>query len=158
MTFAAPLGREVKVLSAIGAVLIGTPIVVQLSRGYWLIPVVFSAILVIATALIVRGYELVPGELRVRRLWWATPIALGPSACAKIQPNAMQGSWRVWGNGGIFAITGHFSGSGLGRYRAFVTDPVRTVVLDTGAGIVVVSPDRPEEFVAAVGPRPARTV
>jgi len=35
-------------------------------------------------------------------------------------------------------------------YRAFVADPTRSVVLLFGKRAVVVSPDRPEEFAAAV--------
>jgi hypothetical protein len=62
----------------------------------------------------------------------------------------MKGSWRTWGNGGMFAISGHFAGSGLGRYRAFVTDSSRTVVLETSRGIVVVSPDDPGRFVDGI--------
>jgi hypothetical protein len=57
---------------------------------------------------------------------------------------------RFKGNGGLLAISAHFSNTALGRYRAFVTDYKRTVVIDTPRGIVVVSPDRPEAFVDAI--------
>ena len=62
----------------------------------------------------------------------------------------MARSLRTWGNGGMFSFTGHFVNHPLGRYRAFVTDPARTVVLALPEGVVVVSPDRPDEFIAAV--------
>jgi hypothetical protein len=51
---------------------------------------------------------------------------------------------------GMLAISGHFSSAGPGRYRAFVTDPARTVILETRKGVVKVSPDRPAEFASAV--------
>lgn len=148
--FRAPWGYELKVSSLIASVILLVPIVVQWLRGFWLIPALFVAILVVIAIYCVRGYELGPGELRIRRLFFQTRWPLDEDATATVQPRAMRGSWRLWGNGGLFAITGIFSGSGLGRYHAFVTDPARTVVVTTRRGIVVVSPDRPAEFVAAV--------
>ena len=83
-------------------------------------------------------------------LWWDTRFPLDGPVTATIRPDVMARSWRIWGNGGLFAISGYFSNAALGRYRAFVTDFRRTVVLETPRGIVVVSPDRPEAFVAAL--------
>jgi hypothetical protein len=148
--FGAPWGRELKVITACGVLVMGVPIVVQLWHGLFVVSSLLLLLLLVIVSLCVRGYELAPGELRVRRLFWSTIWPLDSSTRARVRPFAMNGSWRTWGNGGLFAISGHFSGSGLGRYRAFVTDPARTVVLETRRGIVVVSPDRPDEFVAAV--------
>lgn len=150
MTFRAPWGLELKIMSLVGLLIIGVPMFIQASRGYWVVSTLLFAILAIIAALCVRGYELVRGELRVRRLFWDTHVPLGPSARAIVRPHAMKGSWRTWGNGGMFAISGHFSGSGLGRYQAFVTDPARTVILETGKRIVVVSPHDPGAFATAV--------
>lgn len=149
-TFGAPWGRQLIVMSAIGTLMLGTPIVVQASRGFWIIPVMFLVIVVALVLQVVRGYEVSNGELRIKRLLWDTAWPLDGAATATLRPNAMRGSWRIWGNGGLFAISGRFSGSGLGRYHAFVTDPARTVVINTKRGIVVVSPDRPPDFVDAV--------
>jgi hypothetical protein len=150
MQFGAPWGRELKVLTIIGVLVMGVPIAIQMAKGFWVVSSLLPALLLVIASLCVRGYELAPGELRVKRLLWSTIWPLDPGVRARASPHAMQGSWRTWGNGGLFAISGHFSGSGLGRYRAFVTDPARTVVIETRKGIVVVSPDRPDEFVAAV--------
>lgn len=151
MKFRAPWGRELFIVTLLGLFVIGLPILIQLWRGYWVVSTLLLAILGVAASLSVRGYELVPGELRIRRLWWDTRWPLDASTRVIVRPHAMQGSWRRWGNDGMFAISGHFAGSGLGRYRAFVTDPARTVVLETERGIVVVSPERPAEFAQAVG-------
>ena len=150
MQFGAPWSRELKVLTTSGVLVMGVPIAIQMAHGLWVLSSLLVAMLLVIASLCVRGYELAPGELRVKRLFWSTIWPLDPSTRARVKPFAMKGSWRTWGNGGLFAISGHFSGSGLGRYRAFVTDPARTVVLETRQGIVVVSPDRPDEFVAAV--------
>jgi hypothetical protein len=149
--FGAPLGWEVKVMTGIFALIISGPVLLLYGRGF---PPLASTLvlvpMVIIALLCVRGYELAPGELRIQRLFWQTRWPLDTGTRARVRPHAMKGSWRTWGNGGVFAFSGHFSGSGLGRYRAFVIDPSRTVVLETAKGIVVVSPDRPEEFVEAV--------
>lgn len=150
MTFRAPWGREVMVVTLLGLIAIGVPPLIQLSRGYWVVSVLLLALLAVIISLCVRGYELAPGELRIRRLFWDTRWPLDAATRAFVRPNAMRGSWRTWGNGGMFAIAGHFAGSGLGRYRAFVTDPNRTVIVESGRGIVVVSPDDPERFADAI--------
>lgn len=151
MTFRAPWGRDVTILTGLGLFTVGLPLGLAIWRGRPLFVIaLLTTILATAASLCVRGYEVVPGELRIRRLLWSTRWPLDPSTRATIRPDAMRGSWRTWGNGGLFAVSGHFSGSGLGRYRAFVTDAARTVVLETRRGIVVVSPERPAEFSAAI--------
>jgi hypothetical protein len=148
--FKAPWGGELTVLTLIANALILTVAAYIWSQGGRLTPILVLIVLAVPLALMVRGYELVPGELRIRRLWWDTRWPLDGPIKASVRPNVMARSWRIWGNGGIFAISGHFSNAALGRYRAFVTDFKRTVVLDTPRGIVVVSPDQPEAFVVAV--------
>jgi hypothetical protein len=150
MTFRAPWGSELYIVSLLGLATLVMPVYVVLSKGAVITGTAFAALVLVIVSLCVRGYELAPGELRIRRLFWDTRWPLDAGARATVRPNAMQGSWRVWGNGGMFAISGHFSGSGLGRYRAFVTDPARTVILETRKGVVVVSPDRPADFAQAV--------
>ena len=149
-TFRAPWSRELVVMSAIGSAVIGVPLVIQLSRGLVVVPIMLLTLLSIIVLHCVRGYELDAGELRIRRLLWDTRWPIDATAKAQVRPNAMKGSWRIWGNGGLFAVTGRFSGSGLGRYHAFVTDAARTVVITSQTGVVVVSPDRPEEFAATL--------
>jgi hypothetical protein len=59
----------------------------------------------------------------------------------------MRWSVRLWGNGGFFSFTGFYFNRLLGRYRAWVTDPRRVVVLRFPARTVVISPAEPEEFI-----------
>lgn len=157
--FRAPWGRELMVMSGIALFTVGVPAITQLYRGHFVIASFLLAILLTPMMLTVRGYDVVPRELRIRRLCWATRWPLDGLAGARLRPNVMAGSWRIWGNGGMFAFSGRFSNATLGRYRAYVTDQKRTVVLDTPKGILVVSPDRPEHFIAAVtaaSPEPPR--
>lgn len=113
------------------------------------------AALVLATAAFsVRGYSVDGETLLVHRLGWTTRLDLSQLTRAEFSPGATAGSIRTFGNGGLFAFVGHFHSAALGPYRAFATDGARTVVLDLGRGTgrVVVTPDRPAEFVAALPP------
>jgi hypothetical protein len=104
--------------------------------------------LVLGCALfIVRGYTVTADSILVHRLFWSTRLPLNNLAFATFQPDVMRWSIRVLGNGGFFSFTGLYRNRLLGRYRAFVTDRQRTVVLRYPRRTVVISPDPPEEFV-----------
>ena len=103
----------------------------------------------LAVLFVVRGYELAPGELRVIRLLWSTRVPLAGLREVRADSEAMTGSLRLFGNGGLFSFTGLFQSRTLGRYRAFVTDPKHAVVLHTASRVIVVSPADPRAFVEA---------
>jgi hypothetical protein len=105
-------------------------------------------LLLLAGALlfIVVSYEVDAGTLRVRRLLWSTSISLDRLEGAWCDPSAMSVSLRIFGNGGLYSITGFFRNPTLGNYRAFVTDPKKAVVLRIASKVVVVSPAEPRAF------------
>jgi hypothetical protein len=88
--------------------------------------------------------------LHVERLLWADRIPLTTLRRAWPDPKATSRSLRLFGNSGFFCIAGLFTNRTLGRYRAFATDPRRAVVLQTAERTVVVTPDEPLRFLAAV--------
>jgi hypothetical protein len=107
----------------------------------------------------IRGYTVTDDAILVRRLFWATRLPRAGLQSVRFQPNAMRWSLRTFGNGGFFSISGFYWSKPLGAYRAFVTDPRRTVVMRYARRTVVVSPDAPEELVcqlAVAGPADAR--
>ena len=148
--FGAPWGRELFVLSAVGVIAMMIPMIIAVRRGGWIVATLLLMMLAIPASLTIRGYEVRRGELLIRRLFWNTRWPLHERTPASIRPQVMANSWRTWGNGGFFGYSGHFVNTALSRYRAFVTDPARTVVLDTPKGVLVVSPDAPQAFVDAV--------
>jgi len=105
------------------------------------------AILVCCVTFTIRGYTVMPGAILVHRLFWTTRLPLSGLESAKFEPGAMRGSIRIFGNGGLFSITGFFWNKALGAYRAFVTNQHQTVVLYYSHRTVVVSPSSPEQFV-----------
>jgi hypothetical protein len=112
------------------------------------------AILAVAALFVVRGYDIAGRDLLVERLLWATRVPIDGLEAAWADPDAMNSSLRVFGNGGLFAVTGVYRNRKLGTYRAFVTDRRRSVVLRIRAGkSIVVSPERPETFLATLKAR-----
>jgi hypothetical protein len=157
---AAPWSTSLKVVSAIGTVVLfaasyavyravprGTRVPFAETFGELLV-FVPPLILVTAILFVVTGYRLDSTRLYVQRLLWSTRIELDGIDRAWCDSSAMSGSIRVFGNGGLFSITGMYQNSTLGRYRAFVTDPKQAVVLRSPGRVVVVSPAHPGAFVS----------
>ena len=96
----------------------------------------------------IRAYSITPDAILVHRLLWATELPRHGLESARLVPNAMRWSIRTFGNGGFYSFSGFYWSKSLGTYRAYVTDPSRTVVLRYAPkGTVLVSPATPEEFV-----------
>ena len=107
----------------------------------------------ITALFVVRRFELGRGVLRVRRSFWRTEIDLADLKEVELDPQALRGAWRMFGNDGLFAIHGWFWSKRLGKCRAFITDPKNSVVLrftnpnTNMKNLIVISPDNPCSFV-----------
>ncbi|BET65292.1 hypothetical protein ASA1KI_02100 [Opitutales bacterium ASA1] len=111
--------------------------------------VLCSLVLIWWTARI-ENYRVADGRLVVKRAWHSPDFALEGLAEIRVASDALRGALRTFGNGGLGAISGWFWSRSLGRFRAYVTDAARTVVMRWPDRTVVVSPERPHEFVAEV--------
>lgn len=111
------------------------------------------AIVLGCLAFMVRGYVVTDRELIIQRLGWANRWPLAQLESARVDPQAMRYSLRLWGNGGLFAFCGWFRNRRLGLYRAFATDPKRSVVLRFRRRTIVVTPEDPAAFVQALRAR-----
>lgn len=133
-------------------VLIGVAIAVFVAAQFRGLEMLFGLgpllLLLVCLPFTVTGYRLESGRLFVQRLLWATEVPLDGLQSVEAVPNAMRGSLRSMGNGGLFSITGWYFSKALGKYRAWVTDLPRTVVLRFEGRSVVVSPENPEAFAA----------
>ncbi len=96
----------------------------------------------------IRGYSLPSDSILVHRLLWQTVLPRAGLESAQVDPEAMRGSLRTFGNGGAFSFTGFYYNKRLGSYRAYVTDPRRCVVLRYAHRRVVLSPANPQDFVS----------
>jgi len=148
--YKAPWSRSLIVISSLATVLcLGIALgMVWNTRGVFpwlaLLPL---AIVIGSAPFAIRGYSVTSDAILVHRLFWTTRLPLAGLQSAQFDPDAMRGSIRTFGNGGLFSFTGFYRNKLLGAYRAFVTDPRRTVVLHYSRRTVVVSPAAPEEFV-----------
>jgi hypothetical protein len=162
---AAPFSLSLKVISGVAtAFLLAIALVAPravVHRGAEAMARAITAVLILGPPLmiggallfVVRGYELQPGMLHVRRLFWTTRIPLAGFQRAWHDPQAMRRSTRLFGNSGLFSITGVFRNKPLGTYRAFVTNPGQAVVIRLASRVVVVSPAEPRAFIAALESR-----
>lgn len=115
--------------------------------------------LLVAIALVaIRGYRIEPGVLRVDRLLWASSHSLAGLQSAARDPAALRFSWLGFGNNGFFALNGWRRVEPYGWCRVLATDAGNPVVLRTAGATYIVTPDRPEEFIARAlalsSPRP----
>jgi hypothetical protein len=148
--YRAPWSTSLIIVSSFATLIcIGVAISLVWSGRPWLglLPI---AILCGALLFTIRGYSVTPDAIMVHRLLWTTRVALAGLDSAQVEPEAMRRSMRAFGNGGLFSFSGSFRNTALGAYRAFVTDPHRTVVLHFPTCTIVVSPSAPEEFVHEV--------
>lgn len=107
---------------------------------------VLALLLAASIPFTIRGYTVDDDEIGIRRLFWTTRIKKGDLTGAEVVPDAMRGSLRTCGNGGLFSFTGRYWSKKLGAYRAYVTHRHNTVVLRFLNRTIVVSPDDPEAF------------
>jgi hypothetical protein len=99
---------------------------------------------------VVQGYVVTDSELFIERFGWRNRIPLRDVVSVTIDPEAMRGSLRLCGSGGLFGFFGWFRNSKLGVYRAYCTDTKRCVILKLVNRTIVVSPDDPGRFVAEI--------
>lgn len=144
--YSAPWSFSLVALSVVaGAICAGTAVLLGRDGYVWL-AILPLLILVLASLFVVRGYSVGPDALLVHRLFWMTRLPLKGLETAQFEPRAMRWSLRTFGNGGLFSFTGFYRNRLLGAYRAFVTNPRRTVVLRFPSRTIVVSPAAPEDF------------
>lgn len=158
LEYGAPFSRLLWMISVLATVLlilvpvIGLVLLPPGAPGISRILLTIVPLLVLAGALpfMIRGYRIEPRCLLIRRLGWSTRVSLDELESADVDSTAMKYSLRLMGNGGLFSFTGLYWNRRLGRYRAFVTDPSRAVVLKLGGRTVLVSPDSPDDFARAL--------
>jgi hypothetical protein len=157
MTFNAPWGKPLKLMTGLCLlILVGIPLIGIFTGpgGYviWILGMIVMplTILVISAFFMIRGYILTMDALLIQRLGWNSRLDLTNLISVEVKPKAMSGSIRTFGNGGMFCFAGAFHNKKLGSYRAFVTDNNRTVILKFAKRTVVVSPDKPDEFITEI--------
>jgi hypothetical protein len=156
--FAAPWGRAVRLATTLSTALLGLVLLTGVFFGphqllLWRVAMIGVPLAVLLGSLpfMVRGYALTERELLVRRLGWQTALPLAGLAAVTGEPEGLRGSLRLFGNGGLFGISGWFWNRRFGRFRAYATDPQRVVLLRYRDGRkMVVTPHDVQHFIVRV--------
>jgi hypothetical protein len=156
--FSAPWSRSLRLLTTFSVLLLLTVALAGLLLGprqssVWWIAMVGAPLAVLVGALVfmVRGYVLTATRIEVRRLGWSTILPFAGLIAVTGEPQGLRGSLRLFGNGGLFAISGWFWNRRIGRFRAYATDPERAVLLRYRDGNqVVVTPHDVQHFIVRV--------
>lgn len=99
----------------------------------------------------IRGYRLDGASLFVQRPLWETEVDLRGLESVAADSTAMKRTLRLFGNGGMYSVTGLFRNKRIGTFRAWVTNWNDMVVLRfSDRKPVVVSPSGPAQFVEDV--------
>lgn len=157
--FRAPWGRSLKFASLLSVAILLLIATIGISvrpaaGGLWLLAMVGLPLLVLVTALpfMVTGYVLTEHTLEVRRLAWTTTLPLAGLVKASGDIELARGSLRVFGNGGLFSITGWFWNRRVGFYRAYATDLSRAVFLKyRDRRPVLITPHDTQHFLVRIG-------
>jgi hypothetical protein len=123
------------------------------SAGQPVAAILLGAILLIALLFFVRGYSVSDDRLIIHHLVWATTFDLSSLSNVRLEPDLLRKSISLWSTRGLFGIVGHLKSKAIGHYRAYATTGRNAVLLDFGDERVVVTPERPQEFMEAVARR-----
>ncbi|ABS26642.1 PH domain-containing protein [Anaeromyxobacter sp. Fw109-5] len=158
--FRAPWDRALRFTSALALAVLaaaaGTTLLTAARQG-WRPALVALSILVALVPLAVwalapREFVIGAGFLRVERNAW--PARLVPlraiTAAEPLAPAAMRGALRLLGTSGLFGHYGLFRSRALGRFRMYATRGSGLVLVRAGTVQYVLSPDRPEAFLATL--------
>lgn len=150
--FGAPWGKGVRWVTGVAAAMFAASWAIPTG----LAPLALGALLRGTAPFAVRGYSVGARRVRVRRLGWETTLPLEGLSRVEPNPDALRGSIRLFGIGGLYASVGHFRNKRLGRFRAWATDGRRAVVLEFPDREVVLTPDDLHRFAEAVRAELAR--
>ena len=156
--FSAPWSRSLRVLTTAAVALLLALMLIGLLVGprqswVWRLAMVGVPLVVLVGSLLfmVRGYVLTESQIEVQRLGWSTVLPFAGLAAVSGEPQGLQGSLRLFGNGGLFGISGWFWNRRIGRFRAYATDPERAVLLRYRDGRkVLVTPHDVQHFIVRV--------
>lgn len=95
----------------------------------------------------IRGFVVTRDAVFVRRLLWSNCEPLDGLVSAQIDETAMDGVKGLRTLAGGFGTGGWFWSARFGRFRGYVTNERRLVVLKFDRGTIMLSPDDPDAFV-----------
>ncbi len=152
--FESPLGRWMRGYTLIVLGCVAGVVGYCLLRGIATPGIEFAYVLgglVLVGLFSVQGLDVGQGQLVIRRPGRRTIIELSDLSEASPVPELVRRSISLWSTRGLYGFIGYGYKKGFGVYRSYVTDSAKAVALRFRSGKkVVVSPESPDAFVAAV--------
>ncbi len=113
----------------------------------WFVGLMSVLILVGTWSFAPRAYEVDGHGVVVHRGLGCARLPLAEIRGCRVDPSAMERSWRLMGSGGLFGFFGLFRNARLGAFRAFATDPAMAVVIESNGKPWVLTPAEPASLV-----------
>jgi PH (Pleckstrin Homology) domain-containing protein len=120
-----------------------------------ILPLPFLCGLWVIQGLAPAGYTLEPDGIRIERRWLSRVIPYGLIVRVDREPRAIGGFGAV-GLNGLFGSQGLRWNRRTGWHYLAITNTTDLVHVHTRGGLVVLSPNRPDEFTASVARRIAK--
>ena len=116
------------------------------------LPLIFLLLIVIAYGFSVKSYQVTSESLLVKRPFQNAVFPRSNIASVVAMDKQEMGfAWRLFGSGGFFGYYGLFASKPLGRFTMYGTQSCNYVLIALADGKkIVLTPDAPEEFVAAL--------
>ena len=158
-SFRAPWGRLLAIMTLIGCIaLLGVPLMMLSVMPEDDLPgiartamiVFFPLLLGIIALFSIRSFDVMQDGILVRRLFWTNRLLYEDLRSVRVDKDAMKGSIRVMGNGGLFSFSGRYRSRKLGGFTVYATDMKLSVILRYSDRTVVLTPENPEEFAELV--------
>jgi hypothetical protein len=148
MPFSASYDRITKIISALVCIfLLAVPVISE----HLLVACLSLLIVGLAYAYSPRSYVVADRSILVKRIIGEVRVSLeGLREARRATADDLQGSIRLWGNGGLFGYYGLFRTSTLGKCWWYVTNRQNTVVVITNQKTALFSPDDVDGFLAAI--------
>ena len=151
--FPASYDSTTKIISTIAFLLLAG---IAIATMNVIVAIVGATIIFLSYAYSPRGYAISDGSIVVKRLLGSVRIPLDDiREVRRATPDDFRGGIRLFGDGGLFGYYGLFQTSKLGKSHWYMTNRANGVVVIGRDKTYVLSPDNPDEFVAAIRPRQA---
>ncbi|MBM3522700.1 MAG: hypothetical protein FJX57_07060 [Alphaproteobacteria bacterium] len=108
------------------------------------LPVVFALAYLLRA---IRGFVVSRDAIFVRHMLWTTCEPLTGLKSIAVEPDAMADAERLRSSLGGLGTGAWYWSARFGRFRGYLTNRTRLVVLRLERGVIVLSPDDPDAFV-----------
>lgn len=156
MEFKASLGSSAKIISIGISVLFFGGIISMLlvpddDKAILIVPIILLLVLAVSYYFSIRSYIVTADKIEIRRPFDSLSYDISRvSSAQRIDKKDLRFVIRTFGIGGLFSHTGEYWNKKLGNMTWYVTRTDTAIMLTMGHRKLVVSPDEPEQFIAAL--------